>query len=168
MLKTRTTLKSKTPLKSASPLKSKLKPVKQKKPAVNKLKKEADRVFSLYVRYRDGKKVNGEWFSQCITSGEWLPIKKAQAGHFMSRRHNSTRFEEENVNTQSYRDNVLNHGEQYKYSLAVDLKYGDGTAQKLSDMSRVPHRFTVDELQEIINNANESIKFYEHQGFQNG
>lgn len=86
----------------------------------------------------------------------------------MSRRHNSTRFEEENVNTQSYRDNVLNHGEQYKYSLAVDLKYGDGTAQKLLDMAKVSHRFTVDELQEIIDNANEGIKFYEHQEFQNG
>jgi hypothetical protein len=161
MLHSKKPLQAKTSLKSKAILKSKAKPVKQKKPMVSKLKKEADKWFSLYVRYRDGKFENGEWYSQCITSGEWMPLKKAQAGHFISRRYNATRFEEENVNAQSYRDNVLFNGEQYKYAIAVDLKYGDGTAKKLSEMAKESHQFTVEELQTIIDDAKEQVKYYQ-------
>lgn len=162
-IKSRKPLKAKQPLKAKTPIKVNLKPKKQKKPMVSKLKKEADKWFSLYVRYRDGKQVDGEWFSQCITSDVWIPFKKAQAGHFMSRRYNSTRYEEENVNTQSYRDNVMMHGEQYKYAIALDLKYGTGTAQKLATMARIPHQFTVEELQQIIDDSKAQVVWYQSQ-----
>lgn len=159
-LKTTRSLKSKSSIKTGA--KSSLSPSKKPKlKSVSQLKKEADKYFSLYVRYRDGKKIKGEWYSQCITSGQWMPLKAAQAGHFMSRRYNSTRYEEENVNAQSYRDNVLFYGEQYKYALAVDLKYGDGTAAKLAKMAKVPHQFTREELLQIIHDAKEGIAFYE-------
>lgn len=147
------------------PLKKSTRSISKKavKPGVAKLKKEADKWFSRYVRYRDGRRINGEWYSQCITSGEWIPFNKVQAGHFMSRRYNNTRFEEENVNAQSFRDNVLFYGEQYKYALAVDAKYGEGTAKKLADMAKLSKKFTVQELEDIINDAKKACAFYESQ-----
>lgn len=154
-------MKSTKSLKAKAVLKPAKKPKKQTKPTISKLKREADFWFSRYVRYRDGKKINGEWYSQCITSGEWLPFKKAQAGHFMSRRYNSTRYEEENVNAQSYRDNVLFNGEQYKYSVAVDLKYGAGTAKKLAKLAKIPRQFTIQELERIINDCKTEVEWYE-------
>lgn len=164
-LQAKSVLKARTPLARGTGIKQSSqrseRPKKQAKPMVSKLKKEADKYFSTYVRYRDGNIIDGEWFSQCITSGQWIPIKKAQAGHFMSRRYNSTRYEEENVNAQSYRDNVLFYGEQYKYALAIDEKYGEGTAAKLAKMAQTPHQFTVEELQQIIHDAKEQIAFYE-------
>ena len=134
---------------------------------VSQLKKDLDKVFSRYIRYRDGKKIddpeNGEtyWYTLCITSGEWMPFKKAQAGHFMSRRFNSTRYNEENVNGQSYRDNVLFYGEQYKYAKALDLKYGEGTAQKLQELAKETKQFKATELEEMIDYYKERVREYE-------
>lgn len=147
----KTPLKAKTTLRASKPLKKvSKKPTKQKKPAVSKLKKEADKYFSKYVRLRDG--------NECITCG--TKTGQMQNGHFMSRRYNATRFEEENCNSQCYRCNVLFYGEQFKYAQAIDLKYGDGTAVKLAKMAAEPHPFTIEELQEIIHDSREQIAFY--------
>ncbi len=79
----------------------------------------------------------------------------------MSRRYSSTRFEEENVNCQCFACNVMEHGNQYKYGLELDKKYGPGTADKLSKLAQEHHKFTVGELQEIISDASTQIAFYE-------
>lgn len=126
-----------------------MKPGKNKS-TVSKLKKQADKVFSIYIRLRDG--------GVCITCPEGIGN---QAGHFQSRRFNSTRYDQENVNGQCSACNVFRHGEQYKYALAVDLKFGDGTAEKLSKKSLEYHKFTTQELQAIIQEAENDIKFYE-------
>jgi hypothetical protein len=55
----------------------------------------------------------------------------------------------------------MEHGRQYKYSIELDLKYGDGTAEKLSKLAREHHKFTVSELQQIISDASTQIAFYE-------
>lgn len=142
--KTRLTAKAKPRLQS-KPAK------KQAKPTITKLKREADKWFSKYVRFRDG--------NECITCGS--TTGQIQCGHFMSRRYNATRYEEENCNAQCYRCNVLFYGEQYKYARAVDMKYGDGTAQKLAAMAQGAHPFTVEELRKIIHDAKEACLFYE-------
>lgn len=113
---------------------------------VSKLKKKADKVFSIYIRNRDSE--NG--FAECITCGVQKPISQMQAGHFVSRRVNSLRFDELNVNAQCYSCNVMNHGEQYKYSKALDLKYGTGAAEELHSRRFETHKFKVDELKQII------------------
>lgn len=145
-------LKSKSKLVGKSVLKAKTMPKKQVKPTITKLKKEADRVFSQYVRLRDE--------GICITCGS--ATGQMQAGHFQSRRYNATRYEEENVNAQCYRCNVLFYGEQFKYAHAIDLKYGDGTATKLAKMAQQSHPFKSDELLQIIHDSKEMINFYEN------
>lgn len=125
------------------------------------LKKKADKYFSTYVRYRDGVCRNGEWFCTCITCGVEKPLKQMQAGHFISRRINKLRFDEENVNAQCVGCNMYKQGEQYLYSKALDLKYGSGTSDKLNAQRHLTHKLTIGELEQIIHDAKEQIKWYE-------
>ena len=96
--------------------------------SISKLKKELDKWFSLFIRLREA---TNEGMVQCITSGRLYHYKKIHAGHFMSRRHMSTRWCEMNVAPQSAADNLFGQGEQYKFGLAIDHKYGDGKAEEL-------------------------------------
>ena len=124
------------------------------KSSVAKLKKDADKYFSLYVRLRDSK----EGFAECITCGISKPIKEMQAGHFVSRRVSALRFDELNVNAQCVGCNMFKAGEQYLYSKALDLKYGDGTADKLMSRRFETKKWTITELTEIIENSKQYIK----------
>jgi hypothetical protein len=59
--------------------------------------------------------------------------------------------------------NMFKQGEQYLYSKALDMKYGNGTAEELMSRRFETHKFTTTELEEIIHDAKEQIKFYENQ-----
>jgi len=101
--------------------------------SVSKLKKELDKWFSLYIRLREA---NEEGAVQCFTSGRVYHYKKIHAGHFMSRKHLATRWCEINVQPQSSADNIFGQGEQYKFGLNLDAKYGEGTSEELQHRSR--------------------------------
>lgn len=126
------------------------------KKSISQLKKLADRSFSLAVRLRDSS--NG--YGVCITCSKPIHYKQAHAGHFQSRRHSATRYDEENVNLQCVGCNTFRGGEQYQYAIAVDDKYGKGTARKLAKKAQEYHKFTDDELLEIIHDSKEQVKFY--------
>lgn len=120
--------------------------------------KKADRYFSLAIRYRDADR---HGLITCITCPIRKPVKEMHAGHFMSRRFMNTRWDDENVNGQCSGCNTFRAGEQYKYSIALDLKYGDGTAKRLHQRAQEVKKVSIQELEEIINEAKEAIKFYE-------
>lgn len=61
------------------------------------LVKKLDKVFSQYIRLRDALP-NGTF--RCISCGRIKPFEQADAGHFHSRRHMSTRFDELNVSAE--------------------------------------------------------------------
>ena len=146
---------------TASP-KRKLKIIKLKKQSksVTALKKKADKYWSQYVRLRDS---NDEGVAECITCGVSKHWKQLQCGHFVSRRVNLLRYDEENTNAQCMGCNVMKHGDIYTYGKNLDLKYGDGTADKLHAQRFTSHKFTVDELEQIIHDAQEMVKFYINQ-----
>ena len=133
----------------------------KKKQTITQLKKKADIYFSKYVRYRDAQKRGGEYYALCITCDKLLLIKQMHAGHFQSRRHNSTRYDDENVNAQCPACNTYNQGEQYRYAKALNLKYGDGTADKLVLLAQEYHKLTVEELEGIIDESKSNIRHYE-------
>lgn len=161
-LKSRKPLSARKPLVAKTPLKKSASPKKQTTPTITKLKKNADRYFSLATRYRFADYVNGEWVAECVTCSTTKPIKQLQCGHFMSRRFNATRFSEENTAPQCYGCNVMQQGQQFKYSKWIDRFYGDGTADKLLLEAAEAHQFTADELREIIADSKAQIKFYEN------
>ena len=72
------------------------------------------------------------------------------SGHFISRKHLSTRFDEQNANAQCFACNIHNKGEQYKHSLYIDEKYGSGTAQSLHAKSMIINKMTVSDYLEIV------------------
>lgn len=128
---------------------------------IPKLKAEADKYFSQYIRYRDGRYTHARgWETECITCNRWLPLKQMQAGHFVTRAVNDLRFDEQNVNGQCLKCNVFAAGEQYKYSVAVDLKYGEGTAIALMSRRNLLHKFMREELEQIIHDAKTCIEYY--------
>jgi len=129
-----------------------------KKPGVAILKRKADALWSQYIRLRDADKDGMVKCISCDKVGYW---KTMQNGHFVSRSSSSLRFDEENCNAQCVGCNMFKQGNQYAYAIALDLKYGDGTAKKLHDKRFETHKWTVPELEEIIHDAKEAIKFYE-------
>lgn len=130
-----------------------------KKPkSVAQLKKEADKFYSQYIRLRDADR-NG--VGLCITCGVKKPWKELQNGHFVKRSVNSLRFNDENCNAQCYSCNVMKYGEQYKYAQEIDFKYGVGTAEKLYARRFETHKFSAQELLDIIEQAKSNIKTYE-------
>ena len=67
-----------------------------KKLTRTKLVKKLDTIFSQYIR-----KVNSDnEISTCFTCGKQDHWKKLQNGHFQSRRHYSTRWDETNCQVQ--------------------------------------------------------------------
>lgn len=96
-------------------------------------KATADQWFSKYIRLRDADSLG---VCTCITCGRRRHWKEMDAGHFVSRRYMSTRYEKRNCHAQCQTCNKYNAGEQYKHSLAIDHLYGEGTAQYLMDMSK--------------------------------
>jgi hypothetical protein len=110
------------------------------KKSISKLKKELDKWFSLFIRLRDA---TDEGLCQCFTCGCIKPYNKGmQNGHFQSRSFLATRFNEENCQNQCVGCNMFKQGEQYKFSLNLDAKYGEGTAEDLESLARLTVKFT--------------------------
>lgn len=108
----------------------------------SKLIKEADRIFSLYIRWRD------TWKPCCTCGAKWT--EQAQCWHFMSRRYTSTKWTETNAHGQCFRCNMILSGEQYKHWQYINNKYWDWTAQMLHDIAVWPLKITDSEILETI------------------
>jgi hypothetical protein len=126
------------------------------KKTISKLKKELDTWFSLYIRL---KYSNEYGMVQCYTSGRVYHYKQIHAGHFMSRRHLSTRWCEQNVKPQSAADNLFGQGEQFKFGMLLDSEYGEGTAVELQikarqsfKMSRVDYEEKISYYKKLVKN----------------
>tara|TARA_R100001460_G_scaffold94390_1_gene136470 strand:- start:391 stop:789 length:399 start_codon:yes stop_codon:yes gene_type:complete len=114
-----------------------------KKLSRSKLVKKLDTVFSKYIRISSADK-NG--YCTCVTCGVVKHWKEIQAGHFMSRKHYSTRWDERNVASQCVSCNMFKQGEQYKFSLFL----GKDQAEVLYLKSKETVKFTNNELEEMI------------------
>lgn len=115
-----------------------------KKPTRSKLVKKLDTVFSIYVR-RSNADNNG--YCTCVTCNKKIYWKEIQAGHFMSRKHYSIRWDLRNVKPQCKACNVFRYGEQFKYSLYL----GNELSNELHDLSHKIIKFSTYELLEMVN-----------------
>ena len=79
---------------------------KVKKKTTSQLKKELDKVFSIYIRQKYAK----EEKVHCYTCGVLQDIKRIQNGHFVSRGYLATRFDERNCKPQCVGCNVFGGG----------------------------------------------------------
>jgi hypothetical protein len=95
---------------------------------IKKLVKILDDVFSLFIRQRNADS-NG--MVKCFTSGKRMHWKQAQCGHFISRRHYATRWDEINCQVQSVAENIFNQGNSPVFGQKLNEKYGPGTVEGL-------------------------------------
>jgi hypothetical protein len=119
------------------------------KSAKAKAKAEAWVQFSLYIRARDA---NAAGICQCCTCGkamQWHGTRKCQAGHYISRRHLCTLFDERNVHAQCAGCNKWQHGNAERYRVFMLLKYGQGVIDELQVKAKGTCRLTEAEYRAI-------------------
>lgn len=90
-----------------------------------------DKVFSKYIRLRDAMPSG---MFRCISCGQIKPLSQADCGHFHSRTHMSTRFDEDNAHAEckfcnrfsadhiiGYRENLIRKIGEQRFCL-LDVK----------------------------------------------
>lgn len=111
---------------------------KTKTQTVSSLKKKAWLIFSTFIKERDN------W--TCFTCGKYEKGKNMHGGHFISRRHNATLFDERNVHAQCAGCNMFRNGEPHIYAQNLIRLHGYEWLDKLIEDSKMVKKFTKDEL----------------------
>ena len=117
-----------------------------KKISRSKLVKKLDAVFSQYIRLKDSV----DEIATCFTCGKKDHWKKLQNGHFQSRKHYSTRWDEINCQVQCAGCNVFKYGEQFIFSQRLDQKFGEGTSSRLHIKAKQILKLSDNELEDLI------------------
>ena len=123
--------------------------------SISKLKKELDKYFSLFIRLRWATK---EGLCQCVTCGKVAHYKKMQCGHFQSRRHHATRWNQKNCAVQCISCNCFQQGQQFKFSIYLESKYGKGTAQELEYLAKQITKVSRSDYEENISYYKDLVK----------
>ena len=115
-------------------------------------KKKLDKVFSKFIRLRDSK----DGIGSCITCGRIKEWKYMDCGHYIKRQHLATRWDEKNCNLQCKHCNAFEQGANERYKVAIDEKWGKGTADMLEIKKHNRVKMTEAEYDLLI-------KYYEDQ-----
>jgi hypothetical protein len=99
-----------------------------KKKTTARLKKDLDKLFSEFIRR---KYANQEGQVRCYTCGVTKDWKAIQNGHFVSRSHLATRFDEDNCRPQCVGCNVFGQGRVAVFASKLDQEIGEGTVARL-------------------------------------
>jgi hypothetical protein len=118
------------------------------------LVKKADAIFSQYIRQRNADH-NG--MAECFTCGKVDHWKKLQCGHFMSRKHYATRWNEKNCQVQCAGCNVFRYGEQYTFGRNLDAYIKNGLAEELNLLSNKTVKYDNNDLLDLINFYKEKV-----------
>ena len=122
---------------------------------ISKLKKKLDVLFSQYIRRRNADHLGRV---KCFTCGVEKHWKEQQAGHFQSRSHHSTRWDEVNVQVQCVKCNMYRQGEQYKFGMYLDQRFGDGTAEELEYRAKTIVKLNRIDYEEAIERYKQKIR----------
>tara|TARA_R100001369_G_scaffold34762_2_gene59867 strand:- start:2415 stop:2804 length:390 start_codon:yes stop_codon:yes gene_type:complete len=118
----------------------------KKKLTRSKLVKKLDSIFSQYIRQKDADNN----MATCFTCDKVDDVKSLQNGHFQSRKHYSTRWDEVNCQVQCPKCNVFNYGEQFVFGSKLDSKYGEGTARRLHIKAQKIVKLSDNDIEEMI------------------
>ena len=121
-----------------------------KKKSRKSIVKRLDIVFSLYIRLKNSDE-NG--FCKCISCQKIQHYKEVDAGHFISRRHMSTRYDVDNVFPQCRYCNRYVAGNQWLYSQALE-KIKKNLPEKLYLKSKQTVKYSNEDLESLISYYN--------------
>ena len=122
---------------------------------ISKLKKKLDKIFSEFIRRRNADHLGRV---KCFTCGVEKHWKEQQAGHFQSRSHHSTRWDDVNVQVQCVKCNMYRQGEQYKFGMYLDQRFGDGTAEELENRAKTIVKLNRVDYEEAIERYKQKIR----------
>ena len=118
-----------------------------KKPSVAKLKKEADKFYSIKLRTSSA---DSRGFVGCYTCGIRKHWKFMQCGHYESRSNNATRFDPKNTKIQCVGCNIFKSGHKTVFAINLAKEYGAGILKELRKKAQGVKQFSIKELQEMI------------------
>lgn len=149
-----------TPIKK-TPWEDKAKAQEKKKARAGMSKqslvKKLDKIFSEFIRLRDTKPWNFE-YGRCISCGRILPWAKLQCGHFHSRIHMNTRFDERNCNIECIACNIYSADHLIGYRKNLIKKIGEKEVDMLDVRAHQSKSFSLFELQMLIKHYEEEVK----------
>lgn len=122
---------------------------------VSKLKKQLDDVFSKYIRL---KYADSAGMVACYTSGIVKHWKEMHCGHFISRRHLSTRWDEMNCRPQTPAENLFNQGNAPEFAKKLISEYGCEIIETLTQKSHQTLKLKAIDYQELIDLYTEKLK----------
>jgi hypothetical protein len=129
------------------------KPRRERKTTLAALKRKLDTLFSAYVKERDGR--------VCITSGQTCEPHQLNAGHFISRRIQSLRWDPKNCHSQSVADNHFRRGAPAEYAVAILDRYGEAELRRLLARKKIHKQWRRGELERLIAAIKESGAAFE-------
>ena len=108
--------------------KGKNKPKKAKPKTQAWLKKELDRVFSIYIRQKFS---DSDGNNTCYTCGKAGTIKTMQNGHFVSRQYLATRWDENNCRIQCCGCNLFGNGKPLDFEERLKKELGGDFVEEM-------------------------------------
>lgn len=127
----------------------------RKTKSLSSVKKRADRVFSELVRR---SAINEFGWIFCVTCDTPNSLENMDAGHFVSRKFNATKYDKRNVHPQCRVCNRWEEGKKYEYGKFLVEKYGEGIIDELNQLAHSKKRFTIEELEEMIKGWKKELK----------
>lgn len=139
-------------------MKRKKKEKKPKEPGVKRksdLVKKLDKVFSLYIRLRD---VMPNGYFRCISCGRIKPFAEGDCGHYHSRTHMATRFEEDNCHLECRSCNRMSADHLIQYRENLITKIGFNRVERLNVLAHSTKHWLDSELEEKIDYYKKEVK----------
>ncbi len=122
---------------------------KPRKSGTRTLVNKLDKIFSLYIRLRDSKQFGYKAF-KCISCGQIKPFAKADCGHYYSRSKMSTRYDEDNCNSECNFCNRFKSDHLDGYRENLIRKIGQSRFDLLRSHSNQVKKWSEFELQQLI------------------
>lgn len=132
--------------------------IKGRQKTPKQLKKKADELFSKYIRL---KYSDFEGVASCYTCGDRRPWKELQNGHFVSRVHLSTRWDEENCRIQCYACNYLRRGHYDEFSRLLIKEKGVDILEELNRRKNTLKTMKRADYETLIEDLTFKLKSYE-------
>lgn len=121
------------------------------KSTINKL----DRVFSEFIRLRDA---NANGYVRCISCGKINHWKEVDCGHYVNRKHLSTRWHEKNCNAQCRACNRFDEGNMLGYTKGLVKKYGPSVLDELDMLKHQVSKLSDFEGKLLIKHYQDKVK----------
>lgn len=123
-------------------------PIQKQKPKLKKKSyyvKKLDEVFSRYIRLTYA---NDSGYVACYTCDKVMRWDESQNGHYISRGHMTTRWDESNCRVQCPGCNVFKNGNYTEYAYRLFKEVGQKGVDELMRKKKVLTQFSIPMLQE--------------------